>query len=241
MVGTLDKPKLTRSILENHGIHYHEDVYVPQDETRTLAMPVHVHKLREALTEFSNVRIMDNRKGMFMDQGMGLQAAYEDRGINASGWNLIPPDSTYDSRQKISDDHEDWKEVIERIENNFYDSKDIASDARSLDYEAESGWMKFLRDHFFKRFKRKRYGNDSDEQHKKRYVAWKFCCFITNDIYTVCIWMSSACKAFNSSLFAYMLISVGRRIFSGTSRNAHSNGKKILLQASANGPDLSLI
>lgn len=157
----LDRPKLTRTILEGHNIYYHEKVYARNDTMPIRPMPNHVNKLREALLNFSDIQILDNWKSFFREDERNLRAN-RCRGIDASDLDLQPPASAYIKGEELRLLRSDWKEEIQRLDEDIYTCKIIANEARKLDYDSESGWMDFLRNNFFRRFQRQQDGSDND-------------------------------------------------------------------------------
>jgi hypothetical protein len=162
MAPYLDRPKLTRDVLRSHEIHYHEQVYVRNGTTSVPSIPDHVNKLREALLDFSGVKISDNWKTFFQEQEIVVRAAQQRRGIDTSNWDLQPPTSTYFTEKELQVSRSDWEEEKKRLNDNIYISKRISQAARKLDYDSESGWMDFLRDRFFTRYEREQNGDDED-------------------------------------------------------------------------------
>ena len=108
----LDRPKLSRGILSDHGILYHEEVYDHMSAESKL--PVHVNNVREALLCFSGIRIPDGPQGWrptFLEEARNLQEAHESRGTFTSDLSLEPPLSTYfDVEKHLRRQQGDWED-----------------------------------------------------------------------------------------------------------------------------------
>jgi hypothetical protein len=157
MSAHLDRPKLTRPILEAHGIYYHKVVYMPSGSSTTLTLPRHVNELRAMLLDTSRIKILDGWKGSLQEDEGQLREKYDDHELD-----LYTPESAFvvESTFEYNYKGENWKGALENYKKKMRDARAIRQEASELHDDAEEGWLSFLKEQVFKKYRSGRFNDD---------------------------------------------------------------------------------
>ncbi|KIW20723.1 hypothetical protein PV08_01300 [Exophiala spinifera] len=149
----VDKPKLDRTVLENHGITFSEKVYrpdLPQHGTPKSHLPEHVESVRQALLRFGAV-LPKTREELFEKEALEYSTIIGS--VNNEGYSAKPPQSAY---EKEKHEGTDW-----RVLRHYYTDKEVDEMQKEIVCEArrnadskvnEATWLKFMMKYLFKEF-----------------------------------------------------------------------------------------
>jgi hypothetical protein len=151
----IDKPKLDRTVLENHGVTYIEDVFLKRQteglpgSAGSLLLPDHVESFREALLHFGSP-IPESRRKFFERECQEYSAISLDK--NTSDSSYLPPTSAYFKEQETHT--RAASSAITAAENNIDENEKLAQKARHFTKKnvSEADWAYFLHFYVFKAF-----------------------------------------------------------------------------------------